>query len=89
MKNEPLTTSKQNYVWRNCFLNYYLKNMYITLKGIGKLPFVSMLTNLLISKFINFTIFFNKPAYSFSCVKVSFNLINTTHVTIYSYEEHC
>ena len=34
--------------------------MYITLKGIGKILFVSALRNLLICKFLNFTVVFTK-----------------------------
>ena len=44
------------YVPRNYFSNYvYLKDKHINLKGIGKILFVSVLTNLLICKFLNFT----------------------------------
>ena len=51
-----LRTSNQIYLLRNCFSNYvYLKHMYITLKGIGNFPFVSLVRILLICKFLNFT----------------------------------
>ena len=44
-------TSNWIYLLRNCFSNYvYLKDTYITLKGIGKTLFVSVLRILLISK---------------------------------------
>ena len=44
------------FLLRNCFLNYvYLKDIYITLKGIGKILFVSVFTILLICKNSNFT----------------------------------
>ena len=49
-------TSNRIYLLRNCFSNYvYLKDMYITLKGIGKILFVSVLRILLICKTLNFT----------------------------------
>ena len=54
-------TSNRIYLLRNCFSNYvYLKDMYITLKGIGKILFVSVLRILLICKFLNFTAAFTK-----------------------------
>ena len=44
------------YLLRNCFSNYvYLKDKYITLKGIGKILFLSASRILLICKFLNFT----------------------------------
>ena len=50
-------TSNQIYLLWNGFSNYaYLKDMYITLKGIGKILFVSVLKILLICKFLNFTV---------------------------------
>ena len=69
---------------RNGFSNYiYLKNMYITLKGIGKILFVSLLRILLICKFLNFTAVFIKTKLTFSefaydspCEKVNFSLIH-------------
>ena len=49
-------TSNRIYLLRNCFSNYvYLKDMYLSLKGIGKILFVSVLRILLICKFLNFT----------------------------------
>ena len=43
------------YVPRNYFSNYvYLKDIHINLKGIGKILFITVLTNLLICKFLNF-----------------------------------
>ena len=54
-------TSNRIYLLGNCFSTYiYLKDMYITLKGIGKTLFVSVLRILLISKFLNFTAAFTK-----------------------------
>ena len=55
-------TSNRTYLLRNCFSNYdlYLRDMYITLKGIGKILFVSVLRILLICKFLNFTAAFTK-----------------------------
>ena len=51
-----LHTSNQIYLLRNCFSNYvYLKDMYLSLKGIGKILFVSVLRILLICKTLNFT----------------------------------
>ena len=49
-------TSNWIYLLRNCFSNYvYLRDMYITLKGIGKILFASVLRILIICKFLNFT----------------------------------
>ena len=67
----------------NGFSNYtYLKHMYITLKGIGKNLFVSILRILVICKFLNFMVDFTKRnlnfsklAYNFPCGKVNFSLI--------------
>ena len=54
-------TRNRIYFLGNCFSNYvYLKDMYITLKGIGKILFVSVLRILLICKFRNFTAAFTK-----------------------------
>ena len=54
-------TSNPIYLLQNCFSNYvYLKDMYITLKGIGKILFVSVLRILLICKFLNFKAAFTK-----------------------------
>ena len=51
-----LHTSNRIYLLRNCFSNYvYLKDMYMSLKGIGKILFVSVLRILLICKTLNFT----------------------------------
>ena len=54
--------------------------MYNTLKGIGKILFVSVLTILLICKFRDFTAVFTKKeikfpkfAYKFSCEHVNFS----------------
>ena len=54
-------TSNWIYLLRNCFSNYvYLKDMYLSLKGIGKILFVSVLRILLICKTLNFTTAFTK-----------------------------
>ena len=54
-------TSNWIYLLRNCFSNYlYLNGMSITLKGIGKIMFVSVLQILLICKFLNFTAAFTE-----------------------------
>ena len=54
-------TSNRIYLLRNCFSNYvYLKDMYLSLKGIGKILFVSVLRILLICKTLNFTAAFTK-----------------------------
>ena len=54
-------TSNRIYLLGNCFSTYiYLKDMYLTLKGIGKTLFVSVLRILLICKFLNFTAAFTK-----------------------------
>ena len=65
------------YIWiyllRNCFSNYvYLKDTYITLKGIGKVLFVSVLRILLICKFLKFTtVFTKKIKVSKVCIQLS------------------
>ena len=47
--------NNQIYLTWNCFsIHVYLKDMYITLKGIGKILFVSVLRILLICEFLNF-----------------------------------
>ena len=54
-------TRNRIYFLGNCFSNYvYLKDMYITLKGIGKILFVSVLRILLICIFLDFTAAFTK-----------------------------
>ena len=54
-------TSNQIYLRLNCFSNYiYLKDIYLTLKEIGKIMFASVLKILLICKFLNFAAFFTK-----------------------------
>ena len=63
--------------------------MYVTLRGIGKILFVSVLRILLICKFLNFTAVFTKKknpkfAYNFPYGKVNFSLIHPTHITIHS-----
>ena len=66
-------------------MQWYLKDMYITLKEI-----LLVLRTFLICKFLNFTpsslkkISFPKFVYNFSCEKVSFSLIHTTHKAIHS-----
>ena len=56
-----IPSSNRIYLLRKCFSNYvYLKDMYIKLKGVGKLLSVSLLTILLICKFINITAIFTK-----------------------------
>ena len=53
--------SNRIYLLQNCFSNYvYLKDMYMTLKGIGKILFVLALKILLICKFLNSTAAFTK-----------------------------
>ena len=86
-------TSNRIYLLQNYFSNYvYLKDMYITLKGIGKSLLVSVLGILLICKFLNFTVVFTKKkfnfrkiSYNFLCEKVNFSLIHRTHNTIHSF----
>ena len=80
------------YLVRNGFSNYVcLKDTYMTLKGIGKILFVSVLRILLICKFLNFTAVFTKklnfPKFAFNCPieKGSFSLIHQTHITIHSF----
>ena len=54
-------TSNWIYLLQNCFSNYlHLKDMYTTLKGIGKIIFVSVIRIFLICKFLNFTAAFTK-----------------------------
>ena len=51
-----LHATNRIYLPRNCVSNYvYLKDMYIVLKEIGKIPLVSVLRILLTCKFLNFT----------------------------------
>ena len=51
-----LHTSNRIYLLWHCFSNYvYLKDMYMSLKGIGKTLFVLVLRILLICKTLNFT----------------------------------
>ena len=70
---------------RNCFPSYVcLKDMYITLKRIGKILFGCMLRILLICKFLKFTTVFTKklnfPKFVSNtlCEKVNFSLIQPT-----------
>ena len=85
-------TSNRIYLLRNSFSNYvYLKDMYITLKGIKKILFVSVLRILLIFKFLNFTagstkkrIRLSKICMQYSMSEVNFSLIHPTHINIYS-----
>ena len=69
-------TSNGNYLLRNCFSNYvYLKDTYITLKGIWKILFRSVLRILLICKFPNITaVMFteNFHFFQFSLNKINF-----------------
>ena len=86
-------TSHWIYLPQNCFSNHvYLKDLYITLKGIEKILFVLVLRILLICKFLNFAavfiqknLNFPKLAYNFPCEKVNFSLIHPTHITIHSF----
>ena len=82
-------TSNRLYLLWNCFSNYvHLKDLYITLKGIGKVLLVSVSRILLICNFLNFTaavtkkINIKKFAYKFSCEKVNFSRIHPTHIAI-------
>ena len=86
-------TSNWIYLLQNCFSNYlHRKDMYITLKGIGKIIFVLVVRIFLICKFLNFTSAFTKKklnfpkfAFNFPCEKVNFSLIHQTYITIQSY----
>ena len=89
-----LHTSNRIYLLPNCFSNYvYLKDIYLSLKGIGKILFVSLLKILLICKTLNFTarppslvkLKFPLFAFNFLCEKVIFSLIHQTHITIHSF----
>ena len=81
-----LHTSNWIYLLWNCFSNYvYLKDMYLSLKGIGKILFVSVLRILLICKPSLIKLKFPKFAFNFLCEKVIFSLINQTHITIHSF----
>ena len=63
-------TSNRIYLLWNCFSNYaYLINMYITLKGIGKIIFVLVLRILLTCKFLNFTAAF-PPKFKLSKISI-------------------
>ena len=80
-------TSNRIYLLRNCFSSYiYLKDMYNTLKGIGKILFVSVLIILLICKFRDFTSVFTKKEINFPkfAYKSSFEHVNSS-VTIHSF----
>ena len=61
--------------------------MYVNLKGIGKLLFVSVLRIFLISKSAAFTKKLNFPnfVYNFLREKVNFSLIHSTRVNIHSF----
>ena len=68
-------TSNWIYLLRNCFSNYiFLKDVYITLKGTGKILFVSMLSILLICKFLNFTAVSTKKRIKFSKICIRFSV---------------
>ena len=74
-------TRNRIYLLQKCFSNYvYLKDMYMTLEGTGKLLFASVLRNLLICRFLNSAAIFSKKiklfAYNFTCDKVNFSLIH-------------
>ena len=91
-ENFPFTPFNWMYLLRNFFSNYaYLKDTYTTLKGIGKILFVSVLRILLICKFLNFTadslkkLNFPKFVFNFPCEKGNFSLIHRTHITIHSF----
>ena len=79
-----LDKSNRIYLMRNSFSNYvYLKDMYITLKEIEKILFVSVLRIFLICRFLDFTNVFTKKelsfqnfAYNFLCENVNINLIH-------------
>ena len=67
--------SNRIYLLWNCFSNYvYIKDMYITLKGIGKILFVSVLRILLICKFLNFTAIFTKKNQTFQSLHTTFHV---------------
>ena len=67
-------TNNRIYLLQNCFSNcvLYLKDMYITLNGTGKIMFASVLIILLICKFLNFTAVFTKNKLNFP--KFAYNL---------------
>ena len=69
-------TSNQIYLRLNCFSNYvYLKDIYLTLKEIGKIMFASLLKILLICKFLNFAAFFTKGKnYIFQSLHTTFGV---------------
>ena len=85
-------TRNRIYLLRNSFSNYvYLKDICITLKGIKKILFVSVLRTLLIFKFLNFTAVFTKKrirlskiCMQYSMSEVDFSLIHPTHINIHS-----
>ena len=65
-----LHTSNRIYLLRNCFWNYvYLNDMYMSLKGTGKIIFVSVLRILLICKTLNFTKKSFESLHSIFCVR--------------------
>ena len=70
----PHTRNRICSLW-NCFSNYvYLRDMYITLKGIGKILFASVLRILLLCKFLNFTTVFIKRNFKLSKVYIQFSM---------------
>ena len=70
-------TIQETYLLRDCFSSYvYLKDMYITLKGIGKILFVWMLRILLICKILKFLAVFTKKNWIWNWV-ISTSYIKT------------
>ena len=89
-------TSNWIYLLQNCFSNYaYLKDMYITLKGIEKILFVLVLTILLICKCLSFMAAFTekknfpKFAFNFLCEKVNNSwIIHELMLPFIAFEEY-
>ena len=76
------TSSNQIYLLRNCFSNHvHLKDKYITLKGTGKILFVSVLRILIICISLNFTTVFTKKSLNFPEFAYRFpsETVNTIH----------
>ena len=85
--------SARVYLLQICSSNYvHLKLLYIILKGIGKILFVSVLRIFLICKFLNFRAVFTKKklnfsklAFRFPSEKIKFSLIHPTHITFQNF----
>ena len=67
-------TNNRIYLLRYFFQTKYLKYMYITLKGIGKIMFASVVRMLLICKFLHFTALITKNIWTFQSLRTLFRV---------------